>query len=319
MLPNLFAYLTIAVFFDPATLKWQFDFFGRPGLSERKIRVACIQMRSGVDIDDNVDAAAKFIRQAASDGAHLVATPEMTTLLDIRPGETRGKATAENADPALQALKNIAKKCEIWLLIGSIAVTLDHDSRLANRSVLIDPRGEIFARYDKMHMFDVEVGDGQNYRESKAYCPGTRAVIAQTPLATVGMTICYDLRFPHLYRALAQAGAEILTCPSAFTRVTGEAHWHALLRARAIETGAFVIAPAQGGTHEDGRETFGHSLIISPWGEILAEAIGDEPGIISAEVDLADVEKARSRIPSLSLENSIGVTGFTLAPVEKDC
>ncbi|MEM7660828.1 MAG: carbon-nitrogen hydrolase family protein [Pseudomonadota bacterium] len=286
---------------------------------DRSLNVACIQMRSGVDIGLNVETVSAMIRQAAEDGAELVATPEMTTLLDIRPGQTREKAVQEQGDPALKALQAVAADCKIWLLVGSIAVTLEDEDRLANRSILISPDGTTFARYDKMHMFDVDVDDGQNYRESRAYCPGETAVVAHAPIASLGLTVCYDLRFPQLYRALAQAGAEILTCPSAFTRVTGRAHWHTLVRARAIETGSYVLAPAQGGDHEDGRETYGHSLIVSPWGEVLAEAQGEEPGIISAKLDLSAVAAARSRIPSLGLENSFSVTGFTLAQVEKGC
>ncbi|MEO0883255.1 MAG: carbon-nitrogen hydrolase family protein [Pseudomonadota bacterium] len=286
---------------------------------ERKCHVACVQMRSGVDIEANVDAASTMIRQAAGRGANVVATPEMTALLDIRPGRTRAKAVAEDKDRALQDFQRLAEELGIWLLVGSHAVTSEHDERLANRSFLLAPDGRVHARYDKIHMFDVEVGDGQSYRESKAYCPGTTATLAETPIATIGMTICYDLRFPNLYRVLAQAGAEILMCPSAFTRVTGRSHWHTLLKARAIETGSFIIAPAQGGDHDDGRETFGHSMIISPWGDVLAEANGEEPGIITAEIDLAAVAEARARIPSLSLENPIRVTGFTLAKDEKGC
>jgi len=279
-------------------------------VTDRSLRVACIQMRSGVDIDANISDASSMIADAAGQGAGFVATPEMTSLLDIRPGMTRPKVTSEDKDIALAAFCDIARTHEIWLLIGSVAVTLSHDDRLANRSVLISPDGQPIARYDKIHMFDVEVGDGQTYRESKAYCPGTEAVLARTQIAAIGMTICYDLRFPHLYRKLAQAGAEILTVPSAFTRVTGQAHWQTLLRARAIETGTFIVAPAQGGDHEDGRSTHGHSMIVSPWGEILAETEGDEPGLIMADLNIADVAKARSRIPSLGLESEAKLRVF---------
>ena len=202
-------------------------------------------------------------------------------------------------------MRGLAAELGIWMLIGSIAVTLAGEDRLANRSVLIAPDGSVRARYDKIHMFDVEVGDGQSYRESRAYRPGERAVLAETEFGKLGMTICYDVRFPHLYRKLAQAGAGILTIPAAFTRVTGKAHWHVLVRARAIETGSFVIAPAQGGKHEDGRETFGHSLIVSPWGEVLAEKADDEPGVILADLDLDAVAIARRRIPSLGNDQDI--------------
>jgi len=264
-----------------------------------KIRAACVQMRSGVDVTPNIAMADRLIREAAGQGAGFIATPEMTNLLDIRPGMARSKIVAQDDDATLTALRTLAGELGVWLLIGSIAVTVEGEDRFANRSFLIGPDGAIRARYDKIHMFDVEVGDGQSYRESRAYQPGEAAVLIDTDFGTVGMTICYDVRFPHLYRQLAQAGASILTVPAAFTRVTGEAHWHVLLRARAIETGCFVVAPAQGGKHEDGRETFGHSLIISPWGEVLAEADGVAPGIILADLDLDQVETARRRIPSL--------------------
>ena len=260
---------------------------------------ACIQMRSGTEPAANIAAASALIREAAGQGAAFIATPEMTNLLDIRPGMARAKVRREVEDESLPVLRALAAELGITLLVGSLAIALEEDERFANRSFLIGPDGSVLARYDKIHMFDVEVGDGQTYRESRAYRPGTEAVLVRSPAGRLGLTICYDVRFPHLYRRLAQAGAEILTIPAAFTRVTGEAHWHVLVRARAIETGSFVIAPAQGGKHEDGRETFGHSLIISPWGEILAEAAGAEPGIILARIDLAGVAKARGRIPSL--------------------
>ncbi|MFT5774171.1 carbon-nitrogen hydrolase family protein [Hyphomonas sp.] len=264
-----------------------------------RLRAACVQMRSGTEVAPNIAAASGLVRQAAAAGAMLIATPEMTSLLDIRPGMARPKVVAQDDDATLAAFRALAAELGVWLLLGSIAVTLEGDDRFANRSFLIGPDGKIITQYDKIHMFDVEVGDGQTYRESRAYRPGTSAVLAETSIGPIGMTICYDLRFPALYRTLAQAGAQILTAPAAFTRVTGEAHWHVLLRARAIETGCFVIAPAQGGKHADGRETFGHSLIISPWGEILAEADGDEPGVIWGDIDLEQVAKARARIPSL--------------------
>ena len=264
------------------------------------LKAACIQMRSGVEIQANIAAASTLISEAADQGAQLIATPEMTSLLDMRPGQARPKIASESEDIALAAFRALAKARKVWLLIGSLAVTLDDDERLANRSFLLSPMGDIHARYDKIHMFDVEVGDGQNYRESKSYAPGASAVLANTPIGKIGMTICYDVRFGGLYRTLAQAGAELIACPAAFTRVTGKAHWHTLVRARAIETGAYVFAPAQTGKHEDGRTTFGHSLIVSPWGEVLAEAPEDAPGIITAELDLAEVAKARARIPSLN-------------------
>ncbi len=274
------------------------------------LRVACIQLRSGTEVAPNIAAATALIREAAGQGAAFIATPEATNMLDIRPGKSRPKLAPEADDASLKAFRALAAELGVTLLIGSLALRLTDDERLANRSFLIGPDGGVIARYDKIHMFDVEVGDGQSYRESRSYRPGTEAIVAAAPFGRVGMTICYDVRFPHLYRRLAQAGAEILTVPAAFTRVTGEAHWHVLLRARAIETGCFVIAPAHGGRHEDGRETYGHSLIISPWGEVLAEAKGDEPGILLADIDLAEVVNARGRIPSLGSQSDIPVTEY---------
>ena len=271
------------------------------------IRAACIQMRASTEIAPNIESSQALIRAAAADGARFIATPEMTNILDIRPGQARRKVTVEAEDVCLRALRDLARELEVTLLIGSLAVALPDDQRFANRSYLIDPQGEILARYDKIHMFDVELGDGQSYRESKAYRAGRTASVVSTPIGQVGMTICYDVRFPHLYRALGQAGAQLITIPAAFTRVTGAAHWHVLVRARAIETGCFVLAPAQGGQHEDGRETFGHSLIVSPWGEILAEADHDEPGYILADLDLSEVIKARARIPALTNDQAIAL------------
>ena len=274
------------------------------------LRAACIQMRSTTDVAANIADASALIRAAAADEATFIATPEMTNLLDIRPGKARPKIKPEAEDTCLAALSSLATELGVTLLIGSLAVAVAEDNRFANRSFLIGPDGAVLARYDKIHMFDVEVGDGQTYRESKAYKAGTDAVLAHAPFGQVGMTICYDVRFPHLYRALGQAGADPITVPAAFTRVTGEAHWHVLTRSRAIETGCFVLAPAQGGQHEDGRQTYGHSLIISPWGEILAEASGDAPGIILADLDLSHVAKARARIPALGNDQEIQVRRF---------
>src|SRR5690606_37984132 len=222
---------------------------------------------------------------------------EMTTLLDRKRGATWEKSTTEDVDPGLKAFRTLAKELSVTLLIGSIAVRLEAP-KCANRSFLIGPDGQIIARYDKIHMFDVQLNAGNVYRESESFAAGGEAVVAPLPAGALGMTVCYDVRFPNLYRQLALSGATIIAVPAAFTRITGEAHWHILLRSRAIETGCFVIAPAQGGRHEDGRETYGHSLIIDPWGEILAEA-GADPGVITATLDQAKVEEARARIPSL--------------------
>jgi deaminated glutathione amidase len=275
-----------------------------------KFNAACIQMRSGTDPAANLAAAGALIREAAASGARFIATPEMTNLIETRPDEARRKVRREAADESLAACFALAAELRVMLLIGSLAIALDDEYRFANRSFLISPEGQILARYDKIHMFDVDVGDGQTYRESGTYRAGEEAVLVRTGLGAIGLSICYDVRFPQLYRALAQAGAEILTIPSAFTRVTGEAHWHVLVRARAIETGCFVVAPAQGGRHEAGRETFGHSLIVSPWGEVLAEADGDAPGFVIAELDLTEVAKARARIPSLANEREVRVRTF---------
>lgn len=277
-----------------------------------KLTAACIQMRSGTEPAANLAVATSLIRQAAGQGARFIATPEMTNLLDIRPGMARPKVRTEAEDESLPAFRALAAELGITLLIGSLAIAQEDgaDDRFANRSFLIGPDGGVIARYDKIHMFDVEVGDGQNYRESRAYRPGETAVLAQTPAGRIGLTICYDVRFPHLHRALAMAGADILAIPAAFTKVTGEAHWHVLVRARAIETGCFVIAPAQAGKHEDGRETFGHSLIVSPWGDVLAEGGAAEPGVVMAELDLAEVARARGRIPALSNEQTFSLKTF---------
>lgn len=271
------------------------------------IPVACVQMTTGIMPEANLTTATELIRRAAAGGARFIATPEMTGCMDIKGGDRRNAVFSEAADPLVHAFSQLAKELNVWLLIGSLAVSAESDSRMANRSLLFAPSGQTVARYDKIHMFDVEVGDGQTYRESNTYRPGSKAVIAKTDFAAIGMSICYDLRFPHLYRALAQNGAQILTCPAAFTRITGEAHWHALLRARAIETGSYVIAPAQSGLHEDGRETYGHSLIITPWGEIIAESQTTGTDIIRAEIDLNAVSVARARIPSLTKDQDFSL------------
>ena len=263
-----------------------------------QLKVACIQMRSGVDVGPNIAAASDLIRAAAARGAELIATPEMTSLLDREPGAVYAKSSSEAADPALAAFRKLAAELKVWLLAGSLPIRAEAP-RCANRSFLIDPGGEVNASYDKIHMFDVQLNAANVYRESDSFVAGSQGVLAKLPEALLGMTVCYYVRFPDLYRQLAQAGAQVIAIPAAFTRMTGEAHWHVLLRARAIETGCFIIAPAQGGKHEDGRETFGHSLIIDPWGVILAEG-GTEPGVIAATLDLDKVAEVRGKIPSLS-------------------
>ncbi len=261
-------------------------------------KVAAVQMRSGVDVARNVAAASALVRQAAAAGAQYVLTPEMTTILDRDRDRLLAAIAPEESDPSLAAFRALARELAIHLHIGSMAVKLPGDG-VANRSFLIAPDGEIIATYDKIHMFDVDLAGGESYRESRLYRPGSTATVADLPDARLGLTICYDVRFPQLYRALAKAGASLIAVPAAFTKTTGEAHWHVLLRARAIEIGAFVIAAAQGGHHEDGRDTYGHSLIVDPWGKILAEA-GTEPGIIVAEIDAAESAAVRQRLPSLA-------------------
>jgi predicted amidohydrolase len=275
---------------------------------------ACVQMRSGITVSDNTEAALALVREAARGGATYVQTPEMTNILQPNRPLFFEAIQAEDSDPTLAAMVNEAKALKIWLHLGSIAVKFS-ETKAANRGFLISPDGEIVARYDKIHMFDVDLGQGRSYRESEAYSPGETAVMASTPLAAFGLSVCYDLRFPALYRALAEAGAQVLTIPSSFTVPTGQAHWHVLMRARAIENGAFVIAAAQGGKHESGRETFGHSLIINPWGEIIAEAAHDEPCVIMAQIDLGEVDKARSSIPSLANGRRFSLHRPTLSEV----
>jgi predicted amidohydrolase len=259
--------------------------------------VGLVQMRTGRVPQANVDAAAKLIGEAKARGADYVLTPEMTNIMEVNRERFFAAIVPEENDASLAIFREIARKLSIHLHIGSLAIRLTPE-RAVNRAFLIDPRGEIVARYDKIHMFDVDLTGGESYRESRNYRPGELAVLYDLPWGRLGITICYDLRFPALYRALAEAGASFLTIPSAFTKQTGEAHWHVLNRARAIENGCFVFAAAQAGRHENGRETFGHSLIVDPWGRIIAEG-GTEPEVVLAEIDPAEVAAARARIPSL--------------------
>jgi len=262
------------------------------------LRIALVQLRSGRDPAANLDAVAALVREAARDGARYVQTPEVTNLMELDRQVLFGKLVAEETDPTLAALRQLARELCIYLHIGSLALKVS-DNRAVNRAFVIAPDGEVVGRYDKIHMFDVDLGNGESYRESTAYRPGERAVLTDVDGIRFGLTICYDLRFPSLYRALAEGGAQVLTVPAAFTRPTGEAHWHVLLRARAIENGAYVLAAAQGGRHENGRDTYGHSLVVDPWGRVIAEG-GTDPGVILAEIDLKEVASARARIPSLS-------------------
>jgi predicted amidohydrolase len=260
-------------------------------------RAACVQLRSSDDVEDNIRIASQLIREAKALGADFIATPENTTLMAPDGGAKLEKSFAEDRDPALRRFCALAEELGVWLLIGSLAIKVS-ERKTANRSFLIDPKGRITARYDKIFLFDVDLPSGETYRESNTVEGGHTASLADLPWGKLGLSICYDLRFPQLYRALAKAGASFLAVPSAFTETTGKAHWHTLLRARAIENGAFVIAPAQGGTHVNGRQTYGHSLIVAPWGEILAEA-GTEPCVITAEIDPEAVIDAQSQVPSL--------------------
>jgi deaminated glutathione amidase len=261
-----------------------------------KFRVGLIATRSGRHPGENLAAALELIRDAKAQGADFVQTPEMTNIMEL--GRNLFAAIVpEEEDATLAAFRNAARELKLFINVGSLALKVSAE-KAANRSFLIDPEGEIVARYDKIHMFDVDLPGGESYRESRNYRPGELAVVADLPWGRLGMTICYDLRFPALYRALAEAGASFLSIPSAFTRRTGEAHWHALMRARAIENGCFVFAAAQGGVHENGRETYGHSLVVDPWGRVLAEG-ATEPGVVLADVDPAEVAAARARIPSL--------------------
>jgi predicted amidohydrolase len=256
-----------------------------------------VQMRASLSPQTNLDAAIRLIEQAKNAGAEYVLTPEMTNIFEIKRERLFATIAPEESDTTLAALRELARKLGIFLHVGSLAIKVLPE-KAANRSFLISRKGDILARYDKIHMFDVELGAGESYRESRNYRPGEIGVAADLPWGRLGLTICYDLRFPALYRALAEAGCSFLAIPSAFTKQTGEAHWHVLIRARAIENGAFVLAAAQGGKHENGRETFGHSLIVDPWGRILAEG-GTEPGVLLAAIDPAEVTAARAKIPSL--------------------
>lgn len=264
------------------------------------LTLGLLQMTSSIDPDENRAILDAGVRDLAARGAQFVMTPEMTGLLDGDKQRLRSHARTEDADETVALARRLASDLGIWLLIGSQAVVVDDapDSLLANRSFLIDPNGAVRARYDKIHLFDVDLPSGERYRESSSYRPGRDAVVAETPWGRLGFAICYDVRFPHLFRTLAHAGAKIIAVPAAFTKVTGEAHWHTLLRARAIETGCFIVAPAQTGRHKDGRTTFGHSLVIAPWGDVLADG-GEEPGGLLAQIDLSSVESARTRIPAL--------------------
>ena len=275
--------------------------------NRQKFRVGLVQMTSNDVIANNVFMADELIRDAAAKGANFVLTPEMTTLLDFGTKEVMEKITTEAEDRSWRHFALLAKELNIWLLIGSIAIK--NGNKAANRSFLFSPDGSKRATYDKIHMFDVDIPGDKAYRESNAYQAGNQAVIADLPWGKVGLSICYDLRFPHLYRQLSQAGASFLTVPSAFTYVTGKAHWHTLLKARAIENGAYVFAPAQVGDHKNGRKTYGHSLVIDPWGEVVCDG-GEEIGVSIAEINMVKVKEARSRIASLTHDQKVVIREF---------
>ena len=260
-------------------------------------KAACVQLNSGNDLAANLRAAETAIRSAVASGAQLIMLPEYAAMMDGSGRVMRDNSPAEDGHPALGKFRALARDTQAWLLVGSLTIKVD-DERMVNRSYLVSASGEIVARYDKIHMFDCTLPSGKVIRESSAYRPGEAAVIAATPWGPLGMTICYDLRFPQLYRALAQAGALFLAVPSSFQRETGVAHWHALLRARAIENLSYVFAPAMCGEHPGNRTTYGHSLIIDPWGKILAE-LGDDPGIALADIDVERVSKVRGMLPSI--------------------
>ncbi len=274
------------------------------------LRVACAQPSSGQNLDENISAASALVREARERGAELVALPENVALMEHRSKPLRASAAAFENHPAVNAFQELARETGVWLLAGSVA-TAAGDGRVFNRSSLIDPDGRVAATYDKIHMFDVDLPTGERYRESEVFRPGGHAVVAETPWGGFGMTVCYDLRFPQLYRALAHAGARLIGVPAAFTKHTGEAHWHVLLRARAIETGCFVIAPCMWGSHSGGRKTYGHSLIVDPWGEVLADG-GEGTGLAVADLALSRVDEARATIPALAHDRSF------LTPEERE-
>ena len=281
----------------------------------------CIQFTSARDYEPNIRVVSDLVRRARDGGADFILTPENTGLTEPIGKLRRKKARNEANHPVLAALRELARETGVWLLIGSLAVdlsgepeTAEGERRLANRSYLVDPAGAIVARYDKIHMFDVDLAGGESYRESNAFRPGGQTALAETPWGVLGMTVCYDLRFPQLFRSLAQAGADFLAIPSAFTVPTGSAHWHVLMRARAIETGCFVFAPAQWSEHAEGRRTYGHSLIVGAWGEVLADA-GEGVGIVNARIEVSAIAKARRMVPSLQHDRPFAKPELTVRPL----
>jgi predicted amidohydrolase len=278
-----------------------------------KFTAACVQMTSEREFEPNIRAASDLVRRARDAGAEFIMTPEITGMFEPKRDRHLAKATDEAANPVLGVFRDLARETGAWLLLGSTPIRIEAE-RLANRSFLLAPDGAVAARYDKIHMFDVDLKNGESYRESALYRPGETPVLAALPWGTLGMTVCYDLRFPYLYRALAQAGADFLSIPAAFTVPTGKAHWHVLQRARAIENGCFVFAPAQWGEHAEGRKTFGHSLIVDPWGEVLADA-GEGVGFVTAEIDTAKIAEARRMVPALRHDRAIPAPKVVQAPL----
>jgi predicted amidohydrolase len=274
-------------------------------------RIALYQARTGIDPSANARALVAAVDEAAAGGAAILFTPEMSGLLDRDRDRAGPNLRPEADDPVLAEVRAAAARAGIWVHLGSLAIRDEGTGKLLNRAFLIDSSGAVRATYDKLHLFDVDLATGESWRESAAYAPGGRAVVAQTPAGPLGLSICYDLRFPDLYRALTDSGALLLAIPAAFTVPTGAAHWHVLMRARAIEAGAFVVAAAQSGRHEDGRETYGHSLVVGPWGEVLLD-MGEGEGVGFAEIDLAEVEAVRARLPALRHRRPI--PPVTLAP-----
>jgi predicted amidohydrolase len=277
-------------------------------------KAACVQVTAGRELQPNIETAVRLGREARRMGADFITFPENVTMIEPVGADAVRKALPEAEHPAIPAFRALARETGAWILGGSLSIKLS-ETKYANRSLLYDPAGNIAARYDKLHLFDVDLAGGESYRESHHARPGGKAVLVDLPFGRLGFSICYDLRFPQLYRALAGAGAEFIAVPAAFTKQTGEAHWHVLIRARAIESGAFVLAATQGGLHENGRATFGHSLIVSPWGEVLAEG-GEDPGVMLADIDLAASAEARARIPALKHDRAFEVEIVQAAPAQ---
>ena len=267
----------------------------------KAFKVACVQNRAGPELDENIEASERMVREACSAGAELVCLPEFFSCLDVKGKKLRVGAVVEERHPALRRFRDLAGDLGVWIQLGSLAIESSSES-LRNRSYTLDHKGNVVARYDKLHMFDVDLPNGESYRESDTFACGDKAVLAPTPWGLLGMTVCYDLRFAYLYRTLAQAGAAFISVPAAFTKTTGEAHWHVLLRSRAIETGCYIFAACQNGRHGDA-VTYGHSLIVDPWGSVIADG-GEESGFIIADVDVEKVDEVRGMIPSLTHDRS---------------